>query len=209
MQNFRERWFRPRMIGVHLRRGDFLRARPDVAGGTPAAAAAVDAFLAQLPDAGIFLCTDDGAPDPIKGTTRYEGVREWFAARYGGRLVLPTPRSLDRSTPEAIQDAVVELWLLRSTDAFVGTRDSTFSGLAVLGRSIPCVELAAPTLRYGQFEWLARRVGAHQFITALGYRHFGRVVPFPALCRRYRRSVLHLLRDPDRAFRRKFPGKNR
>lgn len=136
---FRARHFRPVMIGVHLRRGDFLRYRPHAARNAGPALAAVDRFLTRAPNAGIFLCTDDGAVDPKTGQVSREGVAEQFRARLGDRVVSTVPRSLDRGRVEAIQDALVDLLLLRGTQMFVGTDGSSFSGLAVFGRPVPHV----------------------------------------------------------------------
>lgn len=67
------------MIGVHLRRGDFLQLRPDVAWNTKPAILAVDNFLKNNPDVGIFLCTDDGAfVEKRTGKKHYEGINEKF-----------------------------------------------------------------------------------------------------------------------------------
>lgn len=135
---FQTEAFRTRMIGVHLRRGDFRVFEPIMADNTATAMRAVDAYLAQAPDAGILLCTDDGALNQYSGKTLpTEGVRTRFVQRYGERVVTTTPRSLDRREPIAIHDALVDLWLLRQTDYFVGTVGSSFSGMAFLGRSVP------------------------------------------------------------------------
>jgi hypothetical protein len=149
VEHFRARNFQPTMIGVHLQRGDFLRHRPDVSGNTLEAMAALDRFLAGSPDAGILLCTDNGAPDPETGQARTEGIAARFRARYGARVVTPAPRSLDRRTTEGIQDALVELLLLRATDMVVGTAGSSFSRLAVFGRAVPhlMVEGGSPGYR--------------------------------------------------------------
>jgi hypothetical protein len=164
---FRARHFRPVMIGVHLRRGDFYRLRPEAVGNAAAAVAAVDRFLARRPDAGILLCTDDGAPDR-KGARR-EGLRELFATRYGERMVFATPRSLDRRTVEGVQDALVEFQLLRATQMVVGTTGSSFSHLAVFGRDVSHVLVGggqrgdrrispAAQLALVHWHWLVRRV---------------------------------------------------
>jgi hypothetical protein len=47
------------MIGVHLRRGDYVGLRPDKTHNTDKAIEATDAFLRQHPTAGILLCTDE------------------------------------------------------------------------------------------------------------------------------------------------------
>jgi hypothetical protein len=164
---FRTRHFRRVMIGVHLRRGDFLRHRPDVVGNTAAALAAVDGFLARVPNAGILLCTDDGAVDPDTGLVSREGVAECFRARLGDRVVSTAPRSLDRRTVEGIQDALVDLQLLRATQMLVGTDGSSFSRLAVFGRQVPHVLVGGRTsgdvligrlARLTGVLWLGRRL---------------------------------------------------
>lgn len=130
--------FRRHMIGVHLRRGDLQLAAPLVAANTRCAIDVVDRYLVDLRDAGILLCSDDGALHSASGKTiPTEGVHAGFRQRYGDRVVFTRPRSLDRRDPLAIQDAVVDLWLLRQTDCLVGTFGSSFSGMAAFARSIP------------------------------------------------------------------------
>jgi len=176
---FQARHFRPTMIGVHLRRGDFHHRRPDIIGNAEAAAAAVDRFLHRHPDAGIVLCTDDGASDGA--TSRREGLRERFIARYGDRVAHPMPRSLDRRSVEGIEDALVELHLLRLTHMVVGTTGSSFSGLAAFGRNVPCVLVGGggprsrrPRPRVWQVRghWLVHR--ARRFLRG-GGQHAGRL----------------------------------
>jgi hypothetical protein len=177
IREFRRERFRPEMIGVHLRRGDLLRVRPDVAANTAAALAHVERFLAERPRAGVLLCTDDGAADPVTGQRRHEGVRQVFEGRYGDRLVFTRPRSLDRARPEAAEDAVVDLFLLRGTQMFVGSEGSTFSTLAVFGRDVPAVFCGGALAGYRRFERLTRVTGLHFLLTALGRRRYGDV-PF-------------------------------
>lgn len=54
--------FRAPVIGVHLRRGDFVDYHPDVSNTLEFAVRAVEHFLERASDAQIFLCTNDGAP---------------------------------------------------------------------------------------------------------------------------------------------------
>ncbi|MBK8048538.1 MAG: hypothetical protein IPK16_16330 [Anaerolineales bacterium] len=206
---FKRSYFRSRMIGVHLRRGDFLRARPDVAGGTEKAIAAVDNFLEQWPDAGVLLCTDDGAPDPRTGAVRTEGVAQRFADRVGERLVQDKVRSLDRSRTAAIQDAVVDLWLLKCTDGIVGTAGSTFTKLALLGRVVPYTLIAEPTAPYGRFRRVARVIGANRMWNALRQRGLVRTMPFPALVDYYYRAAARIIGRPGVANRRRIDGQQR
>lgn len=163
---FAQTHFRTAMIGVHLRRGDFVHRRPDFVANTTQAIAQVDRLVDEMPGAGILLCTDDGAVNPLNGAARHEGIRVRFRRRYGKRVVVTCPRSLDRRTPIAIQDALVDLWLLRRTDAVVGSTYSSFSALAVFGRDVPWVEvggarkwyqLLAVCSRWTGLEWLLRR----------------------------------------------------
>lgn len=156
--------FRPTMIGVHLRRGDFLHRRPDVVANTALALAAVDRFLAGAPEAGILLCTDDGAVDPLKGAVPCEGIREIFFARYGSRVIHTTPRSLDRHTTAAIQDALIELWLLRRTDCLVGSGGSSFSELAAFGRVVPAVQVSAESAAFRRLAAFCRRSGVEALL---------------------------------------------
>jgi hypothetical protein len=177
--DFKATHFRPFMIGVHLRRGDFTRTRVDVAGNTPEAMAAVDRLLATAPDAGIFLSTDDGAVDATMGRpTPREGTLAAFRARYGSRVVSARPRSLDRRTTEGVQDAVVDLWLLRSTSAVVGTGGSSFSELAVTARPIPRVFVSGGLPAYRSLAWIERSPRAHELLLrafrfASAVRHTG------------------------------------
>lgn len=171
---FESETFRPTMIGIHLRRGDYIFGRPDRVNNLTQAQQAVDRWLAQSPDAGILLCTDDGAPAPFSSQlSPYQGVREHFRQRYGARVVTPTPRSLDRASPEAIQDAVVELWLLRRTQYFVGTTESTFSEVASLGRNIPTLMTGGPTMAYEKRVQTFKRLGVYHLLMTLGRLEFG------------------------------------
>lgn len=165
--------FRARMIGVHLRRGDFILARPDVVSNADAALAKVDAHLDAMPDAGIFLATDDGAVTGVSGDPT-EGVRERLRRRYGARLVTTTPRSLDRGVPEAIEDALVDLWLLRKSDAIVGTYGSSFSELAAFGRDVPYDVARGVHPILSRLEAFARRTRTHALIFAAARRRLGR-----------------------------------
>lgn len=137
IEQFRRDHFRPTMIGVHLRRGDFLRVHPRCAANDAEAIRQIEAHITADPQAGILLVTDDGVLDPVTREARSGGVRESFLARYGDRVVIPPCHSVDRATVTAAEDAVTDLWLLRHVDRFVGTAGSTYSAMASLGRGIP------------------------------------------------------------------------
>ncbi len=187
---FRARHFRPRMVGVHARRGDFVRVRPDRSSNTTAMLRAVDRFLAEMPEAGVLLCTDDGAPSPRGKPTRPEGVREIFRARYGDRLVETAPQCLDRHVPESIRDALVDLLLLRATDAFVGTTASTFSDLATFGRAVPRVRVWGASPAYRWSYRIARITGVHWLLRRIIRQLHGLDLPFPTAARLARRELV-------------------
>ena len=177
----RDSQFRSKVIGVHVRRGDFAnpRARPHVASGLSQTFKAIDFYLKEAPEAGIFLCTDDGAPHPKTGepTTRH-GIRELFADRFSDRLVLAPTASLDRSTTLAIQEALVELLLLRHTDYFVGTQDSSFSEMVAFSRKGPTTLCADSSTKYARQERIARLTGVYNLALWYGQAKLDPTVPF-------------------------------
>ena len=167
---FRSAHFRPRMIGVHLRRGDFYRYSAYSVDNTTSAVAATRRYLQACPDAGIFLCTDDGAADPVTGRRTVEGTHEKFRRAFGDRVIRAEPRSLDRADSAAVQDALVDLLLLRACDFVVGTWGSSFSELAVFGRDVPAVMCRSGGMwgwidragtATGFWNWLNRQVSRH------------------------------------------------
>jgi hypothetical protein len=194
IESFRAVHFSPTMIGVHLRRGDFNRCRPHFCQNTSMAFRIVDRFLEYDPLAGILLCTDDGAVDPKTGKpTTAEGVHARFVERYGKRVVWSSPRSLDR-TPEAVQDALVDLWLLRSTNYFVGTYGSSLSDMAVVGRSIPHILCVNETAMDVQLEKVLNKIGLGTIVRFVSHLYFDGNLPFPLAWRWFVRLPLVLLR---------------
>ncbi len=192
MAAFRAAHFRPTMLGVHLRRGEFTRLHPYSAHNTGPAMAALRALLKQYPEAGIFLSTDDGGPDPVTGAVHHEGVREKLRAAFGERVVWTEQRTLDCSATEGVQDALVDLLLLRATDGVVGTWWSSFSELAVVGRSAPLV-----WCRSGGYwrvvAWALRASGALAWLRWQSQRQYqGRVHPL-SLIEHYRLAPRRLI----------------
>lgn len=184
---FRKQFFHAPVIGVHLRRGDFVWAHPESTNNLHAAIRTVEHYLAHTPNALIFLCTDDGAIHPMRRTaTRFESIREKFIQRFGVRVMPALAHNLDRDTPEAIQDALVELWLLRQTDFFVGTVNSSFSELAVLGREIPMTMTGHPENYYLWLERFLAWTRLNRVVDRMSIAKFGHVVPFTTLWFRYR-----------------------
>ena len=184
VDRFREAHCRPEMIGVHLRRGDYVGLRPDKTHNTDKAIEATDAFLRQHPTAGILLCTDEETTSESGDV----GVRQRFAARYGDRLVQTAPSTYDRSDPAAIEDALVDLWLLRSTTAFVGSDYSGFSELAVFGRDVPYRMVGDGSAAWKRLARLSRFGLFKRLLRRLGRRKFGDDRPLPFLIDHYSRK---------------------
>jgi len=171
IDDFQRRHFRPYMIGVHLRRGDFVAVRPHVAGNTDQAMACVDQVMLQEPDAGILLCTDDGELRPDGTVTPKEGVVEKFRNRYGERVVLATAR--EAGNVRDSHAALFDLVLLRRTQAFVGTYSSSFSDVASVGRDIPKWFVAGGVESYRRFDALLRYSGLQALMMARDRRIHG------------------------------------
>lgn len=191
VEAFRARHFRDRMIGVHIRRGDFGAQRPDALADLKQIETAVARYLDEMPDAGILVATDDGAVNPYTAQpTAAESVVQRLKRTFGGRVVSTQPRSLDRREPVAVQDALVDLLLLRATHAFAGTADSSFSELAVLGRQMPRVSCRAAN----PMRWFWRLTLIEPLVVAAGVLRFGRLAPFPVLVAHHKAELRKLLR---------------
>lgn len=139
VHDFVRRSFRPTMVGVHVRRGDFVSVYPNIVDSIDRTTAAVDRYLEDAPSAGVLLCTDDGAELPQGAVAPQYGVAAHFGRRYGDRLVRYSPRSLNRAEPIAVIDSLVELLLLRRTHWFVGTGASGYSDFVAFRRATPSV----------------------------------------------------------------------
>jgi hypothetical protein len=111
-------------IGVHVRRGDKVgrvAMLPNVEDYFPLVDEA-------LPGHGhIFLSTDDGR------NVKDSEVLRRFAKRYGKKLIYRPKTSVGRDKA-GIKEGLIDLWLLRSCDRILGTRYSTFSKTAAIGR---------------------------------------------------------------------------
>lgn len=187
---FQNNFFRANMIGVHLRRGDMTQLRPDTTTNLAAAVQQIDARLDVTNDAGILLCTDDGARNPYTGQpTPHENVRAQFLQRYGKRVVFTESALTNRAAPEAIQEALTDLWLLRATDSFVGTLGSSFSELAVYGRDIPFAQTAGGSPHYQQRARLIERFGIAALLARWAHHEYGKAVPYTCLRGRYLRRA--------------------
>lgn len=114
-------------VGVHVRRTDHARAITR----SPLAAfeRAMDAARAAEPGCPFFVASDDPQ------------VLAHLAQRYGPALFHHPPGSFDRSQPQAIEAAAVDLFSLARCRRVIGTHSSTFSRVAAQLGTLP-LELA-------------------------------------------------------------------
>jgi len=140
INSFAEKNFVTKMLGMHIRRGDFFKYCPGKIVPTQSYFTYADDFLKRNPSGKIFLSTDDGAPFPYCAhsipSKNYENIKKQFIKKYGEKVIFTSPRSINRNDKEAIEDALIDLYLLRKTDEFVGTKASSFSGVAVFNRKV-------------------------------------------------------------------------
>lgn len=186
--------FGPATVGAHVRRGDFISTRPDVVANLDAVVDAVRERVDTGADT-VFLATDDGAPPMAFEAGVEQGVRASFRNAFGDRLVETEPRSLDRGSLEAIEDSVVDLWLLRRCREVVGTAASSFSELAVVGRDAPITYCAGAARPHRRIDRLVEDLGLAGPLGRWARRRYGIDVPAVAVTRR-------LITSPKRVFRR-------
>ena len=107
--------FAEHTLGVHIRRKDNKQAIMH----SPLSDFhhRMDKYLAEYPDAKIFLCTDDAS------------VKRHFRQIFKERMIT-TDAELQRNTLTGMQDAVVDLWCLAATSLVVGSYYSSFSDTA-------------------------------------------------------------------------------
>lgn len=124
---FRDEHFCDRMIGVHIRRTDHVHA------------------IANSPDSAFFEVMDSYASDSqvrFYLTTDDFSTEQSFIQRYGNRIV-SRPKILGRDSVEAMQDGLIDMWLLSMTTEIYGSAGSSFSSVA--GR-IGDVPVYSPTI---------------------------------------------------------------
>ena len=105
-------------VGVHVRRGDFAG---QLSRNHNLKLPALGRYFSYLDKwrGTIFLATDGG-----------EEVVEAFRDRYSDRLLIYSKHCPGRNTPQAVQEALVDMYLLQRCQAIIGTRYSSFSELA-------------------------------------------------------------------------------
>jgi len=116
-------------VGVHARRSDHASAR------------------AHSPDELFVQAMEEASPRPGGARRRFflatdcPESEELLRRRFGGRVQVLGKRTLDRSTPEGIEDAFADLLHLAQCDRIIGSYESTFSKLAALFRRRPLTVL--------------------------------------------------------------------
>ncbi len=110
--------FHGHTIGVHVRRADFVG---QLSRNHKLRLPALERYFAYLDKwrGAIFLATDGG-----------DEVLQRFRDRYGDQLFIYPRHCPGRNTPQAVQEALVDLYLLQRCQAIIGTRYSSFSELA-------------------------------------------------------------------------------
>jgi hypothetical protein len=112
-----------RVVGFHIRGTDHRTAKER---STPDKFIKIaDDLIRQDPSIQFLVCADHEAP------------RQLLRKRYGDRILLSKPRSYNRRTPAAVEDALVDLLLLGRTERIFGSYNSTFSVAAARWGGIP------------------------------------------------------------------------
>lgn len=180
-------------VGAHVRRGDFITTRPDVVANLDGVVATVRSRVEAGADT-VFLATDDGAAPTVSEAGLEQGVRAAFRDAFGDRLVETEPRSLDRGASEAIEDSVVDLWLLRRCHEVVGTAASSFSELAVAGRDAPITYCAGKGRPHRRLDRIVEDLGLAEPLARWARQRYGIDVPAVAVTHRLVTSPKRLVR---------------
>lgn len=115
--------FGPSCIGVHIRRTD---NQPSIGkSSTNAFLSAMQEELTQNPHTMFYLATDDPTEESLLRTT------------FPGRILSNQNRCLRRDTKEGIQDALLDLYCLASTQKIIGSYFSSFTDIAADLHKIP------------------------------------------------------------------------
>ena len=115
------------VIGIHIRRTDnkqSIRFSP-----TNLFYEAIDKELERNPNQSFYLATDD--PKEEKS----------FILKYGERIISYKKGSLDRNNPNAIHDALIDLYHLSQCGKIFGSYYSSFSDVAALWGGIDKIVL--------------------------------------------------------------------
>lgn len=136
INNFYENNFKNRsVLGVHIRKSDFIKHHPKSRDNLEIFKREVKNYLNKNPNTIIFVATDDGFKDYQTNEKKYEGVIENLKKEFGEKIIYRKKIKMERDNKEAIRDALIDLLLLRKTDFLIGTENSSFTGLALLGKN--------------------------------------------------------------------------
>lgn len=133
VNQYQSKNFTAATMGVHIRRKDWKSQK-----NMSYYFKHMDRFSKINSDVSFYVCSDDGH-SLMKIREKYPNVHTYPA------------RSLTRGSPEAIEDALIELLLLSRTKMLIGTPGSTFSAMA------QCIGSMPANFRHG-FAWSRRDV---------------------------------------------------
>lgn len=123
--------FGPHTVGIHIRRTDNARAIQH--SPTAAFVALMRETLQEWPEVTFFVATDDPQEE--------QTLRQQF----GARITTFPKQSLDRADPQAIKDAVVDLFCLAACTRIIGSHWSSFTRAAcALGGQPLVTAMASP-----------------------------------------------------------------
>ena len=123
----REEFYNSNTIGIHIRRTDHvwaIRHSP-----TEKFIEVMSEELDINPATKYFLATDSAEEEKI------------LLEHFGNRVITYKKTSLDRESIEGIQDALVDMYLLASTNKIIGSFASSFSEVAAEIGNIPLVTI--------------------------------------------------------------------
>jgi hypothetical protein len=114
-------------VGIHIRRTDHVWAIKH--SPTEKFIAMMGEELQRDPSTRFFLATDSPEEERI------------LSEKFGDRIITYKKSSLDRESIEGIQDALVDMYLLASTNKIIGSFTSSFSEVAAEIGNIPLVAI--------------------------------------------------------------------
>lgn len=110
-----QKYYTPNTIGVHIRRTDNIAAIRE---------SPIERFIKHMDkeiqnnsETNFYLATDS------------EETKKIFLNRYKDKII-PTNKTLNRNSVQGMKDAVTELYCLGKTNKIIGSKNSTFSGMA-------------------------------------------------------------------------------
>jgi len=158
------------IVGLHVRRNEFMLSSDKKKSTDTEFFNKMDSMLAKSPNTIFYLATDSKHTEHI------------FKKRYGSKIVTFYKTCLDRSKPQAIKEAMVELLILSKLNTLLVSGLSTYNEMAwwlgdckanveVIGKKEPikqttenktsCASWINQTLRRKSaiYRWIMRRFG--------------------------------------------------